>query len=65
MIGNDKKKKKKKKKKRRTYRIVNFAVSADHRAKLKENEKRDKYLEITRELKNNNYGTWRWPWYLL
>ena len=32
-----------------------FAVPADHRVKLKENEMRDKYLEFARELKN--YGT--------
>ena len=32
------------KKKKRTCRIVNFAVSADHRVKLKESENRDKYL---------------------
>ena len=31
-------------KKKRTYQIVDFAVSANHRVKLKENEKKDKYL---------------------
>ena len=31
--------------------IVDFDVPADHRIKLKECEKRDKYLEIARELK--------------
>ncbi len=30
-----------------------FAVPADHRIKLKECEKRDKYLDIARELKKN------------
>ena len=44
----------KKKKKKRTCRIVDFAVSADHRVKLKESEKRDKYLEIAKELKKTN-----------
>ena len=39
-------------KKRRTCRIANFAVPADHRVKLKESEKRDKYLDFTREMKN-------------
>ena len=29
----------------RTCSIVDFAVPADHRMKLKENEKRDKYLD--------------------
>ena len=31
--------------------IVDFAVPADHRIKLKECEKRDKYLDLARELK--------------
>ena len=35
----------------RTWRIEDFAVLADPRIKLKENEKRDKYLNIARELK--------------
>ena len=30
---------------------MNFAVPADHRLKLKESEKKDKYLELARELK--------------
>ena len=38
-------------KKKRTCRIVDFAVLADHRVKLKECEKRDKYLDLARELK--------------
>ena len=38
-------------KKMRTCKIVNFAVPADHRVKLKENEKKDKYLDLVRELK--------------
>ena len=38
-------------KKKRTSRIVNFADPAGHRAKLKESEKRDKYLDLARELK--------------
>ena len=32
-------------------RIVDFAVSADHRVKLKENEKRYKYLDLAWEMK--------------
>ena len=43
---------KKKKKRKKTYRIVDFAVPADHRVKLIESQKRDKYLEITTKLKN-------------
>ena len=35
----------------RTWWIVDFAVPADHRVKIKENENRDKYLNIARELK--------------
>ena len=46
-----KKKEKKKRKKKRTCRIVDFVVPADHRVKLKESEKRDKYLHLARELK--------------
>ena len=38
-------------KKKRTYKIVDFAVLADHRIKLKECEKKDKYLNLARELK--------------
>ena len=39
---------------------MDFAVPADHRVKLKESEKRDKYLDLARELKN--YGTNKWHW---
>ena len=45
------KKKKKKKKKKRICKIVDFVVPADHRIKLKECEKKDKYLDLARELK--------------
>ena len=38
-------------KKRRTCKIVDFAVPADHRIKLKECEKKDKYLDLASELK--------------
>ena len=37
--------------KKKIYKIVDFAVPADHRIKLKECEKRDKYLDLARELK--------------
>ena len=37
--------------KKRTCRIVDFAVRADPRVKLKECEKKDKYLDLARELK--------------
>ena len=43
--------KKKKEKKKRICKIVDFAVPADHRIKLKESEKKDKYLDLARELK--------------
>ena len=39
------------KKKKRTCKIVHFAVPADHRMKLKECEKKDKYLGLARGLK--------------
>ena len=38
-------------KKKRTCKIVNFAIPADHRIKLKECEKKNKYLNLARELK--------------
>ena len=38
-------------KKKRICKIVYFAVSADHRRKLKECEKKDKYRDLARELK--------------
>ena len=37
--------------KKKICKIVDFAVPADHRIKLKECEKRDKYLELAKELK--------------
>ena len=40
-----------KKTKKRTCRIVDFAVPADHRVKLKESEQRDKYLDLAKVLK--------------
>ena len=36
--------------KKRICKIVNFAVLTDHRIKLKEWEKKDKYLDLAREL---------------
>ena len=38
-------------KKKRICKIVHFAVPADHRINLKESEKKDKYLDLARELK--------------
>ena len=38
-------------KKKRSSKIVDFAVPTDHRVKLKECEKKDKYLDLARELK--------------
>ena len=40
------------KKKKKICKIVDFAVPADHRIILKECEKKDKYLDLARELKN-------------
>ena len=42
---------KKKKKKKKICKIVDFPVPADHRIKLKECEKKDKYLDLAKELK--------------
>ena len=38
-------------KKKRTCKIVNFAVPADHTVKLRKSEKKDRYLDLARELK--------------
>ena len=57
------------KKKKRNCEIVDFAVPADYRIKLKECEKRDKNLDLTRELKKlehagDNYTNCNWCfWY--
>ena len=40
-------------KKEKICKIVDFAVPAEHRIKLKECEKRDKYLDLARELKKS------------
>ena len=50
-------------KKKKICKIVDFTVPADHRIKLKECKKWDKYLDLARELKN--CGTWRWQLYQL
>ena len=49
--------------KKRTCKIVDFGVSAAHRIKLKECEKKDKYLNLDRELKKHagdNYTNYNW-----
>ena len=38
-------------KKKGICKIVDFAVPADHKINLKESEKKDKYLDLARELK--------------
>ena len=38
-------------KRKRICKIVDFAVRAEHRINLKESEKKDKYLDLARELK--------------
>ena len=48
----NKKKRKKKKRKKRTRQIVDYVALPDHRMKLKESEKWNKYLDLSRELKN-------------
>ena len=42
----------KKRKEKKTCRIVGFVFPANHRVKSKESEKKDKYLDLARELKN-------------
>ena len=41
----------KKAKNKRNYQRADHAVPGDHRGKIKESEKRDKCLKLTRELK--------------
>ena len=41
-------------KKKRICKIVDFAVPANHRIKLKESEKKDKYPDLARELKKDS-----------
>ena len=38
-------------KRKKICKIVDLAVPADHRINLKESEKKDKYLDLARELK--------------
>ena len=38
-------------KKKSTFRIVEFTVPVNHRVKLKESKKRDKFLDLAREVK--------------
>ena len=53
-------------KKKRPCKIVDFAVLVDHRIKLKECEKKDKYLDLAKELKKtmkhegDNYTNCDW-----
>ena len=42
-----------KKEKKSSCYIADFAVPVDHRVKIKESEKRDKYLDLVRELKKS------------
>ena len=54
---NNNQQKKKRKKEKRTCKIVDFAVPADQIIKLKECEKKDKYLDLARVLKK----LWKMP----
>ena len=50
----------------KSYKFVDFAVPADHRIKLKECEKKDKYLDLawelikTMEYAGDNYTNCNW-----
>ena len=52
--------------KKRTSKIVDIAVPADHKIKLKECKKIDKYFDLARKLKKtvkhagDNYGICNW-----
>ena len=43
---------KKNKQKTKTDHLVDFAIPVDHRVKMKESKKRDKYLDLAKDLKN-------------
>ena len=67
---NNQEQKKKKKERVRIYKIVDFVVPADHRMKLKECEKKDKYIDLAKEKKTtkehegDNYTNYDWCfWY--
>ena len=62
IIINKNKIKQKKTKNKRLCKIVDFAVPADHRIKLKECEKKDKYLDLekTMEHEGDNYTNFDW-----
>ena len=53
-------------KQKRTCRIVLFAVLTDHRVKMKECTKKNKYFDLTEELKqnveheNDDYTNYNW-----
>ena len=59
IINKKTKKQKRKKKEKRTFKIVDFAVPADHWIKLRKSEKNNKYLNLARKLKKlrNMKGT--------
>ena len=59
--NNQQKKKKRKSIKERTCWIVDLTVPDDHRVKMKESEKKNKYLDLARELRKHR--TWSWRWY--
>ena len=57
-------------KKKRTCKIVDFAIPADRRVGLNESEKKDKYLDLAREVEktvkdeSDNYTNCNWcSWY--
>ena len=54
---------------KQNFEMVDFAVPVDHRVKLKENEMRDNYLDLARELKvedeSDGFTNCNWcSWYI-
>ena len=47
-------------KRKRIFKIVDFAVPADHIINLKESEKKDKYLDLAAEHESNDRGNCDW-----
>ena len=46
--------------KKRNCKIVDFAVPADHKIKLNESEKKDKYVDLASEHEGDSYTNRDW-----
>ena len=53
---------KKKKKKKKDLQKCGLCCPANHRIKIKASEKKDKYIDLAKDLKKKD-GTWKWQLY--